>query len=57
MKATHSIPRASRLFLILDTMNRIYGRRHALGKPTAHLVRRVRPLSAAYLEARHNEQS
>ena len=45
----------SRLEKIIHRINRAFARRKALGLPTEHLLSRVRHLSAAYLESRHQD--
>ena len=45
----------ARLESLLIRMNYLYASRKARGRSVASLLRRVRPLSQAYLEFRHRE--
>ena len=49
--------RRRRLEAILETMNRLHCHRRVRGRATAWLLPRCRRLSAAYLEARHEEST
>ncbi len=52
MTRHRTLPRATRLHLILELLNRIHCHRRLRGLRTDHLYPRCRRLSAAYLEAR-----
>ncbi len=47
------LPKAERLGRILDRMNRTYRARVNAGRPVAYLLRRVGPLSTAWIELVH----
>lgn len=55
MHPRHTIPVTTRLERLLGRINRAYARRKALGLPLDHLLQRVLPLSAAYLQSRAEE--